>query len=1140
MYISNDKLIFSPIDIVKFFESEFSSYMDHFEKVVSKEILESQKTHRDPKDPLYEVIAEMGNNHEKSIIAKIEKQNQITKINKDKYNTKTCIKHTLSAMKNSVDKIYQAAIATDGIFGYVDILEKTKNPSSLGDYHYIPCDIKIASHPTPTAIIQLCCYCDILEKNQNLLPERIKIIIRDGKTLSFQTKKFFYFYQLLKKRFLDYHSSFNSTNIPIPNKHQEHRDWTVFSQKRLHELDDISLVANIRQTHCDKFRKQSINTLTELAEYGQDQFTGIAGSTFRTLKDQATLQASSKKQNQTIVKVLPHKGERQGLEMLPPPNELDVFFDMEGYPFLAEEGLEYLYGNVINEGSKYTCFWAEDKTKEAIAFERWIHWVYKRWKQNQKMHIYHYGHYETSTIKRLMGRYGIGEFEIDNLLRNHVFVDLHRVVVQGLRVGSFSYSLKEIEKLYYKERDTHVQSGSDSTVQFFHFLNSKETLENSPFLKKIEDYNKDDCFSTQALCQFLWNLQQTNKIQYIPPSDESSGEQKERKGIPGKCEKKAKDLLSNIPMKKRGLPLSQTDPKFYISELLANLLEFHIREEKPGWWNYFSHFDMDNEELFEDKNTIASCEFIQNTGIKCQIQFEPAQEIGLDIGDQVLVLENKNTRKSYKILELNLIKGTLSLDLPKYQNIPTNKNFTLTSEVNNFYKDNIFESLLNTANDLHFEFSNFGLNKCIHNLLLRCFPDLKGSKGPLILKEENLIEEASNHTLNLNNSILCIQGPPGSGKTYTAAHIILNLIQKGKRIGVTSNSHRAISHLLKMVCAQNKRNVKFRCQKIHKTGDKEGEKAFIGNHPIELVKNSDISPQTNLVGGTVFFFSRENQKNAYDYLFVDEASQVSLTNVIAAARSTKNIILLGDQNQLEQPIQGSHPGESGKSALTYYTDGQTTISEDKGIFLPISYRMNPKVCKFISENFYDEKLLPDQKNENQKIILPPDLQNNMPDSGVYFIPVDHSGNREASEEEVEVIFNLYKQLLPAQWIDKENNLNPITEKDILIVAPYNLQVAYLKRKINTQNVRVASVDKFQGQEAPISILSMSASTIQDAPRGINFLLNKNRLNVAVSRAKCLSLIVGSKNLLDTNLSSIKNMELMNIWCRIVKHHTVTL
>ena len=819
--------------------------------------------------------------------------------------------------------------------------------------------------------------------------------------------------------------------------------------------------------------------------------------------------------------------------MLPPSQTSDVFFDMEGYPFL-EDGLEYLYGNAVYGETEYICFWAEEKTKEAGAFKNWITWVYERWKQNPGMHIYHYGHYETSTIKRLMGRYGICEREVDNLLRNNVFVDLHRVVVQGLRVGAFSYSLKEIEKLYYEERSTDIQSGSDSTVQFFHFLNSKDSLENSPFLKQIESYNKDDCFSTRELCKFLWGLQKTNEIKYIPFSDSADEEQVRRKGIPGDCEEKAIELLSLIPTDKRGLPLKQTDPKNYITELLAHLLEFHIREEKPGWWAYFSQFDMNDEEMFENKDIIALCRRVENEGEKCQIKFEREQEVSFEVGHRVLVLENEGTRESYKILELDLIEGKLSLDISKYRNIPNQKNFTLINAINVYYKSNIFKSLLKTANELSFDSDHFGLKKCIYDLILRRSPDLPDFTGPLVSKKETLIKEVSNHALNLNNSVLCIQGPPGSGKTYTAAHIILNLIQKGKRVGVTSNSHKAILNLLKMVFSCNQDKIKIKCQKVANKEGKEEEKDFIGNDFVEFIESKDISESADIVGGTVFFFSRDNQEDAYDYLFVDEASQVSLANVVSAARSARNIILLGDQNQLDQPIQGIHPGESGKSALTYYTDEKTTIPEDKGIFLNTSYRMNPKVCQFISDNFYDGKLFPAIKNENQKIVLSPALKKEYPDSGVCFIPVDHLGNREASWKEVEVIFNLYEQLLKSQWIDKEGNKNLITEKDILIIAPYNLQVAYLKRKFDQKNVRIASVDKFQGQEAAVSILSMSASTIESAPRGINFLLNKNRLNVAVSRAKCLSIIVGSKHLLSTSVSSIQNMELMNIWCRISK------
>ena len=782
MQVFKNNITFSPTDIVKFFESEFASYMDHFEKVVSKETLTNQNIHRDPKDSLHDVIIGMGNDHEKEIIENLEKQNQIIKIDKDDCDRKTCIKQTSSAIKNGVDKIYQAAIGTDKIFGYVDILEKTEGHSELGDYHYTPCDIKIATHPIPSAIIQLCCYCDILEKIQKVLPKTIKIITRDKKFHAFQTKQFFYFYQFLKKKFLDYHSAFNSDKMPIPNKHQDHKDWTSFARKTLHKLDDVSLVANIRQTHCERLKKKDINTMTDLAKCDQDRMKGIAEATFNTLKDQAILQISSKKRNKTVFKVLPHsKEERRGLEILPPPNESDVFFDMEGYPFLAEEGLEYLYGNATNEKPEYTCFWAEDKTKEAVAFENWVHWVYDRWKKNLKMHIYHYGHYETSTIKRLMGKYGVGEFEIDNLLRNQVFIDLHRIVIQGLRVGSFSYSLKEIEKLYYKKRDTQIQSGSESAVQFFYFLNSGETKEDSPFLKKIEEYNKDDCFSTKKLCKFLWNLQTTNKIKYIPTSDETP-EEKTRKGLPRECEEKARELLSYVPTEKRGLTLSEIESKFYMAELLAHLLEFHIREDKPGWWNYFEQFKKNDEEKLEDRHTIASCEFIKNSSGKCQIKFEQDQEIGFEVGDEVLILENQNPREfpkkeSYKILELNLIEGTLWLDLSKHDNIPIKGKFTLNEIKNDFYKKNIFKSLLETATRFSFNSSNFGLKKCIHDLLLRCLPDLPGYKGSLILKEEHLIKEASSdHALNLNHSVLCIQGPPGSGKTYTASHIILNLI----------------------------------------------------------------------------------------------------------------------------------------------------------------------------------------------------------------------------------------------------------------------------------------------------------------------------------------------------------------------------
>ena len=217
-------------------------------------------------------------------------------------------------------------------------------------------------------------------------------------------------------------------------------------------------------------------------------------------------------------------------------------------------------------------------------------------------------------------------------------------------------------------------------------------------------------------------MQKTNGIKYISPSDKTHGERTQRKGIPGECEKKAQELLSYVPIEKRGLALSETDSRFYMAELLAYLMEFHIREDKPGWWSYFEHFKKDDEEKFEDRHTIASCQFIKNTGMKCQIKFEREQEIGFEVGDEVLVLENEDTRESYKILELDLINGRLVLDLSKCNAIPKKQSFTLTSKINDFYKINILKSLLETANRFSFNTNNFSSrNQVVSATLLKVF-----------------------------------------------------------------------------------------------------------------------------------------------------------------------------------------------------------------------------------------------------------------------------------------------------------------------------------------------------------------------------------------------------------------------------------
>ncbi|MDE0518394.1 MAG: TM0106 family RecB-like putative nuclease, partial [Bdellovibrionales bacterium] len=504
----------------------------------------------------------------------------------------------------------------------------------------------------------------------------------------FKTVSFFYFYQLLKNNFLHYHSCFSKDRIPIPDKRAEHRDWSIFARKRQHILDDISLVAGLRSSHCAILRRAGINKLSELPYLKKDHSSikGIPKITLEVLKDQARMQLASVGKDTPEFKVLSHSGERQGLEMLPPANPFDVFFDMEGYPLLGSDGLEYLYGNAINEDPKYICFWATKEDEEVLAFKKWLKWVYDRWQKKPGLHIYHYGHYEPSTIKKLMGKYGTGEEEIDTLLRNKVFVDLHRVITQGLRVGTFSYSLKEVEQLYYGKRDTCVKSGGQAAFYFFNFLNASNKKEGSAFLEQIKSYNRDDCFSTKKLCAFLWDLQKKEGIKYISSITKDQETEYRRSDIKESCQERAQVLLNLVPVQKRTWPLSQMkgEEHLYIAALLAHLLEFHIREDKPGWWDYFSRLDMNEEEMLEDKNTITLCRWVASQHIPIvgensefkgpsarrktpksygkvipegyKIQFEKEQEVGFKEGDKLIVLENTdNIRDTYTVWRLHLI-----------------------------------------------------------------------------------------------------------------------------------------------------------------------------------------------------------------------------------------------------------------------------------------------------------------------------------------------------------------------------------------------------------------------------------------------------------------------------------------------------
>jgi uncharacterized protein len=282
-----------------------------------------------------------------------------------------------------------------------------------------------------------------------------------------------------------------------------------------------------------------------------------------------------------------------------------------------------------------------------------------------------------------------------------------------------------------------------------------------------------------------------------------------------------------------------------------------------------------------------------------------------------------------------------------------------------------------------------------------------------------------------------------------------------------------------------------------------------------------------VVGGTAWLFAGDQFDQQFDYLFVDEAGQVSLANLMAAACAARNIVLVGDQMQLAQPVQGIHPGESGLSCLDYVLQGERTVSPDRGIFLPLSRRMHPALCRIVSNLAYDGRLASDSSAARQRV----DGAGNLPPFGVVFEELLHTGNSQSSEEEAKRISELFKLLMGSTFTDRHGNKRRLGAADILIVSPYNAQVNLISDML-APGARVGTVDRFQGQEAPVCLISMATSSGEELPRDIEFLFSLNRLNVALSRAQALAILLVSPRLLDVSCTTMEELRLVNALCAV--------
>lgn len=1117
------KLIFSPSDLITFMDSRFDSWMSRFNLEYPGEI------QPDPPDANHSLLQKLGNRHEEAFLLHLKNEKYDVADIPVTHTPFEAERETLSAMRAGREIIYQGVLSLDSFAGRTDFLGRVPGSSNLGDHHYEVWDTKLAKKAKPYFVIQLCCYAEMLEAIQGTLPKSISIVLGDQSRKTFQTNDYIYFYKQLKQAFIEFQETFSRTRPPDDMTAGHFSKWKGHSEKLLTERDSLTRIANIRKVQIQRLEAAGITTLKTLAESPLNSIPKMSPATFNVLKGQAQLQYLTETTGKTAYDFLPPVSGK-GFALLPPSSAFDVYFDMEGYPHI-EGGLEYLFGASYSENgrSKFQDWWAHNREQEKLAFESFIDWIVERWHKDKSMHVYHYAAYEVSALRRLAGRHNTRIAAVDDLLRHEIFVDLYQIVRQGLQVGEPSYSIKYIEHLYRGKRAGDVAKATDSVVFYERWLEEPDgtTWENSEILGSIRNYNEEDCVSTMQLAEWLRSIN-VGREPYAPPPPPISKEKNT-----------STTALSSLVAELQNESETISDPESRrVQLLLAHLLEFHAREQKPLWWRYFDRRKMSDEELEDDLDCLAclkrttSAPLVVHRSYAFEYSFEPDQDTKLEVGDDCILLSDSKLHATINTLDRQ--SGKVSLIFSPKGTQPPEELTLVRNQV--VYTQTITDSIHRIVKKWQ---QNRSLRPALSDLLFRREPNIRGRMQGQPVTVSSQLPHVVSAIERLDETTLSIQGPPGCGKTYTATNTIVALLKNGHKVGITSNSHKAIEHLLERVGAESTKQ-KVSLKGIKVAGEKPQDGSGYTQYGIEYVdttnaffKKKDKIKDYNLVAGTAWVFSNAQAADLLDYLFVDEAGQVCLANVVAMAPATDNLILLGDQMQLEQPIQGSHPGESGQSCLEYLLQEKATIPEHFGIFLDTTHRMHPDICSVISSAIYDSRLHHDGENERQKLIIPQSLALKLPKTtGISWISVPHAGNAQASKEEVAVIEALVKDLLNCTFIDKKGNEHPVVlKRDILIVAPYNMQVRLISDRI--KSVQVASVDKFQGREAPIVILSMCASEGSASPRGVDFLFNKSRLNVAISRAQCLAFVVGSEELLKTNCSTLPQMDLVNFFCRLV-------
>ncbi|MEX5255092.1 TM0106 family RecB-like putative nuclease [Kocuria arenosa] len=1123
MFLADGKLHWSASDLTAAAGCEYALLRSLDYKLGRADAIEEKK------NSFLEHLGRLGDRHETRLLGDLQRERNVAVLDHIEppytmVKVEAAAQATYDAFLDEPDVIYQAAFFDGEFFGYADFMERA-------DDGWVVCDAKLARSAKPKALLQLGAYAHQIQRMGLPLSSRVSLLLGNGERADFRVSD-------VLPVFLERREQLRH----LLSSHQVGGVAVVWGDERLvacgkcpechasaTAVNDLIGVAGMRMEQRRKLHaaEPAIRTVADLAA-ATVRPARMVQATFEKLRAQAGLQWQQMQAADGSVAFELTDTAPTMLALLPAPSEGDLFFDFEGDPLydegdLSRVGLEYLWG-VLDTAEKYTAIWAHSSAEERDAFISFMDFVAELRVQYPDMHIYHYAPYETTALKRLALRYQAKEKALDDLLRSEVFVDLYATVRGSVRVGQPSYSIKKLEPLYMGDQlrsddDDAVSDGGASVVAYHEHreLRVHDPAAAEARLVSLADYNEYDCLSTLRLRD--WLLERAAEVgvdtRSAPPKNDLVEELSDE------------DPLFLALMAKSGpAQRHRRTPEEQAFAVLATSLDYYRREDKPYWWEHYERLGHMVEDWndFRDVYVVESATIVEDWAVpggrarnarrvlrlvgdwtpgskadsKAQVIYPipapprsagpdgapygaaPSAGVEADPDDPrvILLTESRNPRDIFDDLPVALVP----------------RKPLETKRIEAAIREVAAEAA--TASSL----PNYG----VFDILVRRPPRLSGY-GTLPVAA-SIAESVVAALIGMDDSYVAIQGPPGTGKTYTGARVVKELVEKHHwRIGVVAQSHAVVENMLAGIVEAG-----LDASLVGKRKTQSESPTWI---PLEKVPPflEEHAETGCVIGGTAWDFANENSvaRRSLDLLVVDEAGQFSLAPTIGASVAAQRLLLLGDPQQLPQVSQGSHAEPVNESALGWLMDGHDTLSADFGYFLGESYRMHPDLCAKVSTLSYDGRLhsAPAAAGRCLDGVEP----------GVHVVSLDHTGNRTESEEEAAEVVAQVRTYIGKVWADpdKLTTPRPLRQSDILVVAPYNAQVELIQRALRAAalgGVSVGTVDKFQGQEAPVAIVSMTASSHGDVPRGMDFLLNRNRVNVAVSRAKWRAVLIRSKTL----------------------------